>query len=70
MRPARRTHSLRRLGAVAQLGERRVRNAEVRGSIPLGSTNQDIDIPYLFIPNANTPCFSSHSGDHMVTTTM
>jgi hypothetical protein len=26
-------------GAVAQLGERRVRNAEVRGSIPLGSTN-------------------------------
>src|SRR5207237_4165543 len=27
------------LGAVAQLGERRVRNAEVRGSIPLSSTN-------------------------------
>jgi hypothetical protein len=27
------------LGAVAQLGERRVRNAKVRGSIPLGSTN-------------------------------
>src|SRR5438067_11363999 len=26
-------------GAVAQLGERRVRNAKVRGSIPLGSTN-------------------------------
>ena len=26
------------LGAVAQLGERRVRNAEVRGSIPLSST--------------------------------
>jgi hypothetical protein len=25
-------------GAVAQLGERRVRNAEVRGSNPLGST--------------------------------
>ncbi len=25
-------------GVVAQLGERRVRNAEVRGSIPLGST--------------------------------
>ena len=25
-------------GAVAQLGERSVRNAEVRGSIPLGST--------------------------------
>ena len=26
-------------GAVAQLGERRVRNAEVRGSIPLSSTS-------------------------------
>lgn len=26
------------IGAVAQLGERRVRNAKVRGSIPLGST--------------------------------
>ena len=25
-------------GAVAQMGERTVRNAEVRGSIPLGST--------------------------------
>src|ERR1051326_2712154 len=28
-----------RIGAVAQLGERLVRNEEVRGSIPLGSTN-------------------------------
>ena len=27
------------VGAVAQLGERLVRNEEVRGSIPLGSTN-------------------------------
>jgi hypothetical protein len=27
------------VGAVAQLGERDVRNVEVRGSIPLGSTN-------------------------------
>ena len=27
------------IGAVAQLGERHVRNVEVRGSIPLGSTN-------------------------------
>jgi hypothetical protein len=26
-------------GAVAQLGERLVRNEEVRGSTPLGSTN-------------------------------
>ena len=26
-------------GAVAQMGERRVRNAKVRGSIPLGSTS-------------------------------
>src|SRR5216683_3886053 len=32
-------------GAVAQLGERRVRNAKVRGSIPLGSTKfiNDVD---------------------------
>src|SRR5688572_211147 len=29
-----------RVGAVAQLGERRVRNAEVRGSIPLCSTRK------------------------------
>ena len=27
------------IGAVAQFGERRVRNAEVRGSTPLGSTS-------------------------------
>ena len=27
------------IGAVAQMGERRNRTAEVRGSIPLGSTN-------------------------------
>ena len=27
-----------RFGAVAQMGERLVRNEEVRGSIPLGST--------------------------------
>ena len=32
------------LGAVAQLGERRVRNAEVRGSIPLGSTLKACDV--------------------------
>jgi hypothetical protein len=30
---------LRPAGAVAQLGERLVRNEEVSGSIPLGSTN-------------------------------
>ena len=30
------------LGAVAQLGERSVRNAEVRGSIPLGSTKHPL----------------------------
>ena len=34
--PRRPTQTL--IGAVAQLGERRVRNAKVRGSIPLGST--------------------------------
>src|SRR5713101_2288704 len=35
----RRADSSRKDGAVAQLGERRVRNAKVRGSIPLGSTS-------------------------------
>jgi hypothetical protein len=29
---------MQNVGAVAQLGERYVRNVEVRGSIPLGST--------------------------------
>ena len=38
-------------GAVAQLGERRVRNAEVRGSIPLSSTillraRRDLRVPF------------------------
>ena len=32
-------------GPIAQLGERRVRNAEVRGSIPLGSTSRLIANP-------------------------
>jgi hypothetical protein len=32
---------LRWKGAVAQLGERVVRNDEVRGSIPLGSTKKE-----------------------------
>ena len=36
--PRRSEQGHRRDGAVAQLGERRVRNAKVRGSIPLGST--------------------------------
>ena len=33
-------------GAVAQLGERRVRNAEVRGSIPLCSMKKEISAPW------------------------
>jgi hypothetical protein len=39
-------------GAVAQLGERLVRNEEVRGSTPLGSTTTQIRRPSL--PFANT----------------
>ena len=35
-------------GPIAQLGERRVRNAEVRGSNPLGSTKQVLD-EHLFL---------------------
>ena len=40
------------LGAVAQLGERDVRNVEVRGSIPLGST---ITWRHLRIPQTQVP---------------
>ena len=38
-----------KIGAVAQLGERSVRNAEVEGSIPFGSTFKDLrEIASLF----------------------
>ena len=37
------------IGAVAQLGERLVRNEEVRGSIPLGSTSNDLKSLFPFI---------------------
>src|SRR5665213_3246329 len=40
-------HSPRRVGAVAQMGERDVRTVEVRGSIPLGSTNFSQQISYF-----------------------
>lgn len=43
------------VGAVAHLGERRVRNAEVEGSTPFGSTNGPVG---RFQP----ACFS---GDHV-----
>ena len=53
-------------GLVAQLGERCVRNAEVEGSIPFGSTKKVLDEHLLFrrrlcremsalIPNQKTP---------------
>ncbi len=40
----------KRIGALAQLGERKVRNLEVRGSIPLCSTNYKMVIP------THSPC--------------
>ena len=46
-----------RNGAVAQLGERRVRNAKVRGSIPLGSTKLGLPrqvLTVFFVPGAAT----------------
>jgi hypothetical protein len=49
-----------RFGAVAQLGERSVRNAEVRGSIPLGSTAKAINhrgLWLLFFVNFCPFCF-------------
>ena len=42
----------RRNGAVAQLGERRVRNAKVRGSTPLGSTTT---LFHVFLRRPETP---------------
>ena len=35
-------------GALAQLGERKVRNLEARGSIPLRSTIQTVEISTVF----------------------
>ena len=43
-----------KIGAVAQLGERRVRNAKVRGSIPLGSTTFPI-VPLAFALSTQAP---------------
>ena len=40
------------VGAVAQLGERLVRNEEVSGSIPLGSTNLKMPMKSAFSANA------------------
>ena len=40
-------------GAVAQLGERLVRNEEASGSIPLSSTNFFINLPHRLHPYAN-----------------
>ena len=37
------------LGAVAQLGERSVRNAEAVGSIPIGSTTKQLIIRWIFL---------------------
>ena len=47
----------KRLGAVAQLGERRVRNAEVGGSSPLGSTTPPSEKtgPYGVTATLSTP---------------
>ena len=46
-------------GLVAQLGERRVRNAEVEGSIPFGSTKRSIafmlSIFFIFKTNPAYP---------------
>ena len=44
-----------RLGAVAQLGERLVRNEEVRGSIPLGSTTPSRLLGRAMVPAIVVP---------------
>jgi hypothetical protein len=50
-------------GAVAQLGERVVRNDEVRGSIPLGSTRRqsyDTDFFAILVSLTRRPYFCPH----------
>jgi hypothetical protein len=42
-------------GAVAQLGERVVRNDEVRGSIPLGSTRETLPEASQLLPSRSDP---------------
>ncbi len=51
--------SISRIGAVAQLGERMTGSHEVRGSIPLGSTNDFniLGLPHTFF----VLCFISRS---------
>ena len=42
-------------GAVAQLGERRVRNAKVEGSIPFRSTINSLSIPKTWVMGWTLP---------------
>ena len=56
------------VGAVAQLGERLVRNEEVSGSIPLGSTNQPLDGKLFFVRQEFKLRSIFIAGDHGVTT--
>ncbi len=50
------------VGAVAQLGERLVRNEEVSGSIPLSSTKQPLFIPVpIYFSSHICPRFSHDS---------
>jgi hypothetical protein len=57
-------------GAVAQLGERRVRNAKVRGSIPLGSTTLGVAarVIILLATVPVTPSAREASGSHPLLT--
>src|SRR5450755_3811473 len=64
--PSRRgLHDPRLDGAVAQLGERRVRNAEVRGSTPLGSTSPPDDSRKMPFSVSDEPC-SRRAADFLV----
>src|SRR6187431_1007735 len=53
--PGPRPGGLQRCGAVAQLGERRVRNAKVEGSIPFRSTSKPTEQRRSFRSVRSTP---------------
>ncbi len=42
------SYNVYRCGALAQLGERKVRNLEARGSIPLRSTTRPVEIQRVY----------------------
>ena len=49
------------LGALDQLGERKVRNLEARGSIPLRSTTRPVDDQWVYYFDSGLDAIRSYS---------